>query len=334
MAKVRLQDVAEHAGVSMKTVSNVVRNAPHVSEPMRLRVQKAIEELDYRPNMMGRQLATGRCGLIALAFADVAIPYFAELAHTVSRAALAHGFRVILEETNGTLEGERALVSSTELGIVDGMIFQPSVMTTTELAMQRAHLPIVLLGEAGAPLTMDRVMIDNVAASREVTSRVIESGRTRIGFVGHEISGLSETSRQRIAGYQQALEHAGLPVDSGRLVATEQISANGATAAVGAALDGGLDVDALVCRDDLAAIGTMRALQERGVRIPQEVAVTGWDNIGLSSAMSPSLTTIAPDRDALAERALAMLFDRINGFDGAGRHESVPYSLIVRESAP
>ncbi len=334
MGQVRLQDVADHAGVSMKTVSNVVRHAPHVSERMRARVQKAIDELGYRPNMMGRRLATGRTFLVALGFADVGIPYFAELSRVVSRVAQRRGYRVLVEETDATLTGERALMASSEAGMVDGMLFQPSVMSSTEIARHRTELPLVLLGETAAPLTIDRVMIDNVEAALEVTRHVIAAGRRRIGFVGHERSGLSETSRQRIAGYQQALEEAGLTPDPGLLVATDEISAAGAVRAVGEMLDAGLEVDALVCRDDVAAIGTLRALQERGIRVPDDVAVTGWDNIRLSAVTYPSLTTVSPDLEALAERALTLLLERIDGYDGVGRHVVVPHRIVVRESAP
>ncbi len=334
MGRVRLQDVAERAGVSMKTVSNVVRDAPHVSERMRERVQKAIDELGYQPNMLGRRLATGRTGLLALAFADVGLPYFAELSRVVSRLALEHGYRVLLQETEGTLDGERSLVASSESGLVDGVLFQPSVMSSAEIARHRSELPIVLLGETAAPLTLDRVMIDNVAAAREATQHVLAAGRRRVAFVGHERSGLTETSRQRIAGYQQALEEAGLRPDPGLLIASDEISAAGSVRAVGAALDAGLQVDALVCRDDLAAIGALRALRERGVEVPGDVAVTGWDDIRLSAVTFPSLTTVSPDLEALAERAITLLLERVNGFDGMGRHEVVPHALVVRESTP
>lgn len=330
----RLQDVAERAGVSMKTVSNVVRDYPHVSPQMRARVQQAIDELGYRPNVVARRLATGRTGFIALAFADVAIPYFAELSRATSRAAAGFEYRVLLEETDATLEGERALMASSEAGLIDGMIFQPSAMSSAEIARHRTDIPIVLLGETPAPLTIDRVMIDNVAAAREITQHLIAGGRRRIGFVGHEASALTETSRQRLLGYQEALQEAGLAVDPSRLVASGAVAAAEAVDAVRDALDGGLDVDALVCRDDLAAIGTLRALQERGIRVPDDVAVTGWDDTRLSAVTFPSLTTVSPDIDAIVSRALTLLDERIRGYDGVGRHEIAPHGIVVRESAP
>jgi DNA-binding LacI/PurR family transcriptional regulator len=104
--------------------------------------------------------------------------------------------------------------------------------------------------------------------------------------------------------------------------------------AVGAALDAGLEFDAIMCRDDLAAIGALRALQERGRRVPDDVAITGWDNTMMTSVTFPSITTIAPDMTALASRALTMLRERIEGLDSMGRHELVGFELVKRESAP
>ncbi|MDN3495308.1 LacI family DNA-binding transcriptional regulator [Planococcus sp. APC 4015] len=331
---VRLQDVAEHAGVSMKTVSNVVRNYEHVSVATRERVQQAIDELGYRPNMMGRRLATGRTGLLALAFSSVTVPYFAELSRAVSAAAGGLGYRVLLEETDGTLEGERAVITSSESGMVDGILFQPSMMSSVEISRHRGDVPIVILGEGAAPLPFDRVMIDNVAAAYDATRHLLSLGRRRIGFAGHEPGELSATSVQRLAGYQQALEEHGIRPDPGMLFPSAEISASGAVHGVGSGLDAGVRIDGLMCRDDLAAIGALRALSERGFAIPDDVAVTGWDNIELSRVMYPSITSVAPDLDGLARRAVEMLIERMGGYSGIGRHELVDYELLVRESAP
>lgn len=336
MAGVRLQDVAAHAGVSMKTVSNVVHAHPNVSAAMRERVQRAIDDLGYRPNALGRRLATGRTGLIALAFADVRLAYFSELASLVSAAAAATGagYRLLLEETTGTIEGERAVLSSSEAGLVDGMLFQPSMMSSTEVAQRRGDIPMVLLGEGAAPIGVDHVMIDNVAAANRATRHISALGRTRIAFVGHEETGQSATSTQRLIGYQQGLEESGLTVDMSLLIPTRAIAPAEAARAVGAALDRGLRFDGLVCRDDLAAIGALRALQERGIRIPDDVAVVGWDDISFAAVTFPSLTTIAPDMPALARVALEMLEERIAGYNGLGRHRLVDFDLVIRESAP
>lgn len=334
MAKVRMEDVARYVGVSMKTVSNVIHNYPHVSPATRERVQRGIDELGYRPSALGRRLATGRTGMLALAFTDLNIPYFAELARTFSHAARDRGYRVLLEQTGGTPEGERALFTVGETSIVDGLIFQPAVLDRSDVARHRPDVPMVLLGEGHAPIGFDHVMIDNMAAAREITDHLVSLGCRRIGFVGHEMSGLSATSRVRLDGFQEGLEAAGLPLDTSRLVATDSINAEAASKAVGAALDAGLDVDGLMCRDDLAALGTLRALEERGIAVPDQVAVTGWDDTVFAGLLHPNLTTVRADGDALAATALDMLTERIQGFDGAGRHLIVGHRIIVRESAP
>lgn len=334
VAKARLQDVADLAGVSMKTVSNVVRGFEHVSDDMRKRVQQAIDELDYRPDARGRSLATGRSGMLALAFADVRIPYFSELAHTVSLMAGQRGYRLLLEQTDGTRDGERAIISAAEAGIVDGVLFQPSLLTSTEIARHRRDVPVVLLGETPAPLSVDHVMIDNVAAARAATTHLATLGRRKIGFLGHEQTGQTYTSKQRLVGYQEGLEQAGLALDMSRLIASNAIESQAAATALTRALNDGVELDGLVCRDDLAAIGALRALSERGIRVPHDIAITGWDGVAMTSFTTPSITTVKPDLTAIAETALDMLQERIDGFDGLGRHRLAEWSLVVRESAP
>jgi DNA-binding LacI/PurR family transcriptional regulator len=252
----------------------------------------------------------------------------------VADEAERRGYRVLLEQTEGTIEGERAVVSAGESGLVDGMIFQPSVMNSSELAQTRTDIPLVVLGENAAPLTVDRIMIDNVEAARRATEHLLAQGRRRIAFAGHESSRPTRTSKLRIAGYQQALEDAGLTPEPELMISSVAVSAGNAVRAVGAALDAGLRFDGLVCRDDLAAIGALRALQERGIHVPDDVAVTGWDNTPMTAVTYPSLTSVAPDMRGLASRAVEMLLERISGFDGMGRHELAPFSLVVRESAP
>jgi len=334
MANVRLQDVAELAGVSMKTVSNVVHDYPHVSAGMRARVESAIAELGYRPNASARRLVTGRTGMLSLAFSDVSLPYFAELARIIAHLATARGYRLLLEQTDGTIESERAIVSTREAGLVDGVIFQPSRMPSLEIAKHREDVPLVLLGEGPAPLSVDHVMIDNEAAAIQATSHLIDLGRRRIGFVGHEEFDQSVTSMQRLAGYQIALDAAGLTVDMSLVIPSAAISAVEAADAIRRALADGRVFDGLVCRDDLAAIGALRALQEHGLRVPEDVAVVGWDDISMAAFTHPSLTTIAPDTTQIATMALDMLEERIGGYAGLGRHRIADYSFVVRESAP
>lgn len=334
MRGVRLSDVAKHAGVSPKTVSNVVHGYVHVRESTRARVQRAIEELGYRPNASGRSLATGRTHMLALVFPDLRNPYFAELAHVFAAAAMERGYRLLLEESGEAPGVERAVLSADEAGIVDGVIFQPVWLTSTELAQHRRDVPVVLLGENTAPLGIDHVHVDNIAAAAEVVRHLAALGRRRIAFLGAETPVPSHTSRLRLVGYQQGLEECGLPVDPSLVVTGRAADADAARASLGAAIDAGLRADAVFCRDDRAALGALNALSERGIRVPEDVAVTRWDDLIMASWVRPSLTTVRADSVELTRRALDLLFERIAGYDGLGRHEVVGHTLVTRESAP
>lgn len=332
MAQVTLQDVAARAGVSMKTVSNVVRGYQHVSPRMRDRVQTVIDELGYRPNRSGRSLATGRSNILGLAFPDLRNPYFAELAHVFARVAEARGYRILLTETGGTVDGERAVLHDPESGMVDGVLMQAQALRGEELEQLRHGMPFVFLGEDPKPAEADHVAIDNVAAAAEAVAHLVRAGRRRIGFLGHEDEP-GRTSALRLQGYRQALADAGLPFDPELLVTRADGGALGAEHALDVALDRGLDVDALLCREDLAAVGALRSLGRHGRSVPDDVAVIGWDAIGLGASTAPSLTTVAPDTQELAERALDLLLERVEGHDGPGRVVTVGHTLLRRESA-
>lgn len=328
-----MKDVAEFAGVSMKTVSNVVRGYRHVSPKMRTRVQRAIVELEYVPNTTARRLATGRTGMIALAVPALDVPYFAELATAVSEAASERDFRVLIEQTAGGIEAERQIVVGRERGLVDGVIFQPTRLGSAEIAALRGELPLVLLGEVVPPLSVDHVMINNLDAAKAATSHLIAAGRRRIGFLGHERWYRPDTFNQRLVGYQSALEHHGLPVLTELLLPAKDFGATAGDAAVMAAAEAGIVFDGLMCYDDLTAIGALRALHRLGRNVPDEVGVVGWDDIALAEFMNPALTTIVADRVEVARRAIDMLIGRIAGFDGPGRHELISFELAIRSSS-
>ena len=334
MGRVTLQDVAQRAGVSMKSVSNVVREYEHVSPALRLRVQAAIDELGYRPDSRARSLATGRSRMFAFAFPDLRRPYFAELAHVFSRVSAERGYRLLLEETGGTAEGERGVLLERESGIVDGAIMQPQAVGSAELDRLGRDTPLVFLGEGPQPPDADQVMIDNVAAAKDAVAHLVALGRRRIGFLGSEVDTLSRTSVLRLEGYRLGLEQAGLPYDPALIVPRELDAATGAELALSQALAEGFECDALLCRDDLAAIGALRALRLRGLDVPGDVAIVGWDASEIGLNLVPTLTSVAPDTVALAERALDMLIERIDGLTGPGRHATVGYTLRIGESAP
>lgn len=330
---VRLVDVAAHAGVSMKTVSNVVNDHPHVSPAMRAKVQRAIDELGYRPNLSARQLVTGRTGLIAVALPRLDVPYFAELCGAIARGAKEHGLRTMIEQTLGEEDRERAVLSERELGLVDGVIFHPVAVQVADLGL-RPDFPLVLVGESTPPATVDHIMIDNEAAAAEAVATLVAAGRTRIGFLAQDLAARVTSVERRHTGWAAGLRAAGLAPTPELLLVTQGFRAADGESAVGRAWDAGVRFDGLLCHDDSLAIGAIRALRLRGVAVPDEVAVIGWDDDQLSAHTLPSLSTVSPDKGRIATEALTMLAERIGGYAGPGRHRLATSRLVLRESTP
>ncbi|WP_405668413.1 LacI family DNA-binding transcriptional regulator [Streptomyces sp. NBC_01166] len=315
MAAVTLKDVAERAGVSIKTVSNVVRGAPRVSEATRERVMRAVGDLGYRPNPTARRLRTGRSGLIGLAVPDLATPYFAELAHHVRSEAAALQLTVLIEETLGDATEELRLATGVGASLLDGMILSPLHVSLGELAPVASEFPLVLLGErnyGGDRIVADHVLIDNVAAAREATAHLAGLGRTRIAAVGVDAQG-SATSRQRLEGFQQALHGSGLTFDPRLAPPVREFDRrNGllATRAL-AALPQAVRPDAVFCFSDPLAVGAQRALYEAGMSVPGDVAVASIDGSDEALYSTPSLTSVVPDKAAIAALAVKCLATRI-----------------------
>src|ERR671921_1097056 len=179
-----LKHVAERAGVSVKTVSNVVNGYLHVTDATRTRVQRAIDELNYRPNLAARQLRQGRSDVIALALPALDLPYFAELARSVIKCAEEKGWTVLIDQTDGLAEREQLVLDGIRGRLIDGLILSPIALGVEELERRRDTVPLVLLGERVYDGPVDHVSIDNVAAARVATDHLIDLGHRRIAAVG------------------------------------------------------------------------------------------------------------------------------------------------------
>jgi len=329
---VTLRDVARRAGVSVRTVSNVVNDFPYVSPETRARVQKALDELGYRPNLVARNLRRGRTGMIALVVPELAVPYFAELADLVMAEAGEHGYTTIIDQTHGDIERERQIIHpSTRAMLFDGLIFSPLGMGEAELR-QRVKTPIVLLGERIAGGGFDYVAFDNVAAARRATEHLIALGRRRIAAIGAQPWDHGETAQYRTQGYHDALVSAGRSVEPDLLVRTPHFHRADGAAAMARLLDLPEPPDAVFCFNDLLALGAIRTLLERGYRVPEDVAVIGFDDIEDGRYSTPTLTTVSPDKQRIAAAAVEYLLERLEGEDKAPRTLMVDFTLVVRES--
>lgn len=328
-----LKDVAALAGVSVKTVSNVVNEATNVAPGTRERVRRALDELGYRPNLAARNLRKGRSGIIALALPEMDAPYFAELARFIIRAAEERSWTVLIDQTDGLAERERLVAAGLRPHLIDGVVFSPLALGPEDLAARDKGTPMVLLGERIEQGPADRVGIDNVAAAATATEHLIERGRRRIAAIGDQREQQQRTAHLRRRGYVEALERAGLPVDD-TLVrsAASYHRADGARAmAELLALDD--PPDAVFCFNDLLALGAVRTLHEHGCRVPEDIAVVGFDDIEDGRFSTPTLTTISPDKEGIARSAIDLLHRHLTG--GAGttpRQVEANYTLLARES--
>ncbi|MFG1610726.1 LacI family DNA-binding transcriptional regulator [Actinoplanes sp. NPDC049265] len=326
-----MKDVAALAGVSIKTVSNVVNGYVHVAPDTRARVQDAIDQLGYIPNVAARQLRSGRSGVIALALPELQLPYFAEMAGRIVQAAERRSWTVLIDQTDGQADRERNLVAGLRRHAIDGLIFSPLALTGEEIA-RADGTPMVLLGERVSHGPADHVAIDNTAAAADATRHLAELGRRRIAAIGAQGQPSAVTAHQRLAGYRRALAEAGLPEDPALVVpATSFHRADGA-AAMERLLALPDPPDAVFCFNDLLALGAIRTLLRSGRTVPGDVAVVGFDDIEDGRFSTPTLTTIAPDTARIAEIAVELLAERIGQTTEPPREVRVEHRLEIRES--
>ncbi|MFC8570225.1 LacI family DNA-binding transcriptional regulator [Streptomyces sp. NPDC057245] len=344
MARPRIKDVARHAGVSEKTVSNVINDYAHVSDRTRTLVRASIEQLGYRVNLAGRHLRKGRTGIIALVVPELDIPYFAELARHVIREAEKCSLTVLIHQSGADRAHELAALAGFGSTFVDGIILSPLALTADDLRDRDGFPPTVLLGELleeGA----DHVAIDNERAAYEATRHLIGLGRRTVLAVGGvDAPGLG-TAEARTRGYRAALAEAGLAPGPAALVPVDSFRMPAGALAVARVLRDGTRFDALLCLNDQLALGALRTLYEHGVRVPGDVAVIGFDDVEGGRFSVPTLSTVAPDKAAVAKVAVQLLQRRIeeatdpdatrNGTE-AGAHSTqdriVAHRLVLRES--
>ncbi len=327
---VSLKDVATVAGVSIKTVSNVVNGYPFISVETRSKVQAVIDELGYRPNLSARRLRNGRTGLVALSLPELT-PYFAELAEHLAAAAEGSGLTVLIDRTGGERRHEQVSASGIRRDLTDGTIASPLSMTGEDIERVKPGHPIVLLGERLAHVGVDHVAIDSVAAAGTAIEHLAARGRRRIAAIGTaRRPGGTVALRQR--GYREALRRAGLPEDRALMGDVELFHRRDGYDAMRGLLSRRPELDAVFCFNDLLAFGAMRALQESGRRVPEDVAVVGFDDIEECRYSNPPLTTIAPDKVTLAEQAVRLLLQRMDDATGEPQEVFPDYTLQVRAS--
>ncbi|MGW9112324.1 LacI family DNA-binding transcriptional regulator [Microbacterium sp. NPDC055683] len=328
-----MRDVAELAGVSVKTVSNVINGYPYIKVATRERVETAIAQLSYEVNVTARNLRRGSTGVIGLALPELSLPYFAELADSVMDAGHRAGLTVVIERTRGDRDEELAVLTSTWRSSTDGLLFSPLGMTPEDEPLIPDGAPIVLLGERVFSPRFDHVTMDNIEGARAATARLIALGRRRIAAIGVHPGEAMGSAALRFAGYRAALAEAGIPDDPRLHGATQLWHRPSGAAAMASVLDRGVVPDAVVAFNDALGLGAMHELQLRGYEIPRDVLLIGFDDIEETRYARPTMSSVDPGREFIADTAVRLLRERIAGGTASSpRLVTAPHRVIDRAS--
>ena len=325
-----IKQVATRAGVSSATVSHVINGTRYVSEVVREQVQKAMDELDYRPNALARSLRKGVTRTLGLILPDSANPFFAEVGRSVEIAAFEAGYSVILCNTENDSQKEFLYMDVLTKKRVDGIIF----VTTGEhddsfRNLQELKIPSVVMDRDFPDLELDVVLANNLQGGYLATEHLIALGHKRIGC----ITGPSSVTpiAQRVTGYKKALQETSLSIDPQLIVSGDFHPESGW--AVGRKMLSQLDPPtAIFACNDLMAMGVLRAATDLGLKVPHDLALVGYDDIELASYTTPPLTTIKQPKIEMGVTALNFLLDRIRDKKSAPQSTLLPVSLIIRGS--
>ncbi|MFD5574282.1 LacI family DNA-binding transcriptional regulator [Streptomyces cadmiisoli] len=330
-----MADVARSAGVSVATVSHVLNGTRPVLPATRRAVLDAIDELGYTPNTLARSLVTSRTRSIGLAVSAISNPYFTEILQGVEATALEHGYSLLLADPHDDPRHERTVVQLLHERRVDGLIVAPSADPSELLAYVRRHrVPTVLLDRlvedsgTGAP-PLDQICAESTGPTARLVTHLAALGHRRIGLVAG-LGGLSTTG-ERIAGYRQGLASAGLPHDE-RLVVHGDSESTGGERAATALLSLAAPPTALVTANNAMTIGALRALRERGLSVPEDIALCCFDDFAWADLFSPRLTAIAQPSRELGARAVQVLLDRLAEPDRPARTVRLPSAFVHRSS--
>lgn len=325
-----IKQVAAYAGVSSATVSHVINGTRYVSDTVREQVQRAMKELGYRPNALASSLRSGHTLTLGLILPDSANPFFAEVGHSIEIAAFEAGYSVILCNTENDFEKEALYMDVLTKKQVDGVIFVTTGERSDSLKnLVEMEIPTVVMDRDFPGLELDVVLADNLQGGYLATQHLISLGHKRIGCIAGP-SSLTPSSR-RIAGYKQALQEANLVLEPGLIMSGDFHPESGWE--VGRAMLSQRDAPtAIFACNDLMAIGVLRAATELGLRVPDGLALVGYDDIELASYTNPPLTTIKQPKVEMGLATLNFLLGRIKDKQSAPQRALLPVSLVIRGS--
>ena len=328
---VTIVDIARVAGVSPQTVSRVINNKADVSDETRGRIQELIEEMGYRPNRTARGLVSQRNWTIGVLITDIANPFFPEVIRGIQAVALDHDYNVSVYNSDNKPHRERQALQLLEESRVDGIIVHAPILPTLELIdLLRRQRSAVLIGRQLPREVAGIVDIDLPAGAAEATQYLLSMGRDRLAYIGH--FPVPPERPERLDGIQRALSAAGMdPAEL--LIQGCEIEPDSVMAAAVEILRSPRNINGILCYNDMIAFNVLKACRALEIRVPEDVAVIGYDDIFFSAYCVPSLTTVHIPKYELGKRAAQMLFDRLDNKAEDSKTVFTP-RLVVRDSTP
>jgi len=324
-----IKDIARLAHVSHSTVSRALQNSPLVNARTAEKIREIAHQSGYRASAVARGLVTKRTLTIGLVVTTIADPFASEVVGGIEQAANDHGYSVFLADSNADPIREQQVVQSFAERRVDGIVVTSSRVGALYLPLlSEMRVPIVLVNNQHPGEFVDTVMIDNVAGSLDAANHLIGLGHRRIAYLGDQFGYQSDT--ERFAAYRQALDEGGIPFSS-ELVVHGDGKPEEAMRAMEKLLALPEPPTAVLCYNDMSALGAMRTIRLHGKRIPEDISVVGFDDLFLASYTQPPLTTVRQPMRRMGLLAMENLFRLMSGEDSAIRI-TVEAELIVRES--
>lgn len=325
---VTIQDVAKAAGVSVATISRVLNQSPLVKEKTRVKVEETIKKMNYEPNYLGRELRRAETMRILMLTPSLKFPMLSRIYQGIEDTARQHGYNVIICSTSNARSKEEELLQLLKTRIVDGVIMCSTTLSAAELNELGNSYSIVQCSEWKQASNTCLVGIDNEKAAFELVHYLIGAGHKRIAMIS---SHNQNSSKLREKGYKRALEAAGLPFDTSLLKRGDYTYENAEELTL-ELLQQDNQPTAIFCINDIVAIGCINAAKKLGKRVPEDIAVTGFDDTKESIMAVPQITTIRQPQYELGSVSMEMLIRRINGEAKRGENVMLDHELIKRHS--
>lgn len=328
--KVTIVDVAAEAGVSFGTVSRVINNDVHVRPATRQRVLEAMERLGFVANRQARSLAGGRTNTIGLLVPDLGTGYIGEIIRGIDAELTLQGLDLILYTTHRTASKEASYVANLATGMVDGLLLvlprNPADYVGT---LTQRNFPFVLIDHQGIGPDCPAVGATNWQGSYDATEYLIRLGHRRIGFITGSMD--LGCAQDRLAGYRAALRTNHIPESPELIFEGTFFQPDGYAGAL-TFLDLAEPPTAIFASNDVMAMGAMDAIRNRGLRVPEDISVLGFDDIPQASLVRPALTTVQQPLEKMGRVAAQMLLDLLQNPEKKIERIELPTKLVIRES--